>query len=131
MSRQKILLVDDNVLATRSIKSGLERRANLDVRVVNDSREALAVAKGFRPDLVLCDIMMPDKDGGDVATEMKDDTELATVPFIFLSGILTPNEQDAMADAGVEDEYTLLAKPITARELSRIILEKLQQAKAA
>jgi DNA-binding response OmpR family regulator len=57
-----------------------------------DSRRALAVARQFRPEIVLLDVDMPHKDGGEVAREMKTDATLCNVPVLFLTGLLSKSE---------------------------------------
>ena len=68
--KKKILLVDDEAPITRMIRRNLEATGRFDVLDINDPTIALAQARKFKPDLVFLDVMMPDKDGGQLAAEL-------------------------------------------------------------
>jgi len=81
--------------------------------------EALSLARTFRPDLILLDIMMPDMDGFDVCDILRKDTALQTVPVIFLTAL----DDDTSRFRGLEmmaDDY--LTKPLN----SRLLLAKVK-----
>ena len=73
MSKQRILVVDDEPSITRLLKLNLEQTGRYEVRVENLGARAYEAAQEFMPDLVLLDIMMPDMDGSDVAASLKED----------------------------------------------------------
>ena len=95
---KKILLVDDDPDITMIVKAKLEKTERFEVRFTNQGSGALALAKSFNPDLVLSDIDMPDKSGGEVAEELAANPETADIPVLFLSSMVRPEEiQDGMA----------------------------------
>jgi len=116
MSRKKVLIVDDDVLLSRTIKDGLEASGPYDVHVVNNPLHAKRMALQLRPDIMILDVVMPGKDGGTVAAEMRDEPKLAHTPFLFLTSIIGKNE--ASAHGGVIGDETVLAKPISIDELT-------------
>lgn len=71
MNKHRILIVDDEHAITRMVKLNLESTGRYEVRGENSSVNALAVAREFRPDLVLLDVIMPGADGGEIAARMK------------------------------------------------------------
>ncbi len=120
---KKILAIDDEPSVTRLVKLNLERTGAYEVATVNDPALALSTAREFKPDLVLLDIMMPELDGGDIASEIESDRELKGVPIIFLTAIVTKEEAgpEGLRNRG----RRFLAKPIALEELVRCIEETL------
>jgi CheY-like chemotaxis protein len=123
MTKKRILVVDDEVSLTRMIRLNLETTGRYEVREENRGARAVEAAREFRPHLILLDVMMPDKDGGEVAAEIKDDALLQDTPVVFLTAIVTKEET---APAGSEIAgHTFLAKPVTTEDLIRCIEEQL------
>ena len=90
MEKRRILIVDDEVEAPRLLKRLLERKCPYEVRLEHDSREALGSASGFRPDIVLLDVIMPCVDGYEVARLLRASADLQHVPIIFISAVSDP-----------------------------------------
>jgi len=82
----------------------------------NKASMALATAKRFKPDLILLDVIMPDMDGGEVASNIIADDNLKRIPIVFLTAALAKNEQTIISG------YPFIAKPVTADQ----VLECLQ-----
>jgi len=82
----RILLVDDDPLATSGLARLLERRGYL-VREENDPRHALTAAHEFAPQVVILDYLMPQCHGGDVAWQIATDPTLRSVQLIICSAI--------------------------------------------
>ncbi|HBE93298.1 MAG TPA: response regulator, partial [Gammaproteobacteria bacterium] len=72
-----------------------------------------------RPDLILLDIMMPDKSGDDVAQELRDDPKLSSIPIVFLTALVTQDETDSKASTIGGNIF--LAKPVKAAALVAVI----------
>ena len=120
--QRRILIVDDDRESTRLIKILLERIGRYLVIEENDATKARQSAKNFRPDVILLDILMPQIDGGEVATQIEADPELARTPIIFLTALVTKVE----AKAGLRIQgHPVLAKPINIPELINRIDENL------
>ncbi len=114
-AKRRVLIVDDNVMISRLLKSTLEGTGSYQVLVENEPRRACLVARDFRPDIVLLDVIMPEMDGGTVASKMRQDPDLKDTPVIFLTSILGKDE--AVAKGGMIGDDPVLAKPVTATEL--------------
>jgi len=116
MTKKRILLIDDEPGFTRILKLYLEKTGAYEVREENKASMALATAKRFKPDLILLDVIMPDMDGGEVASNIIADDNLKKIPIVFLTAVLAKNEQTTISG------YPFIAKPVTADQ----VLECLQ-----
>jgi DNA-binding response OmpR family regulator len=74
--------------------------------------EALAALQGFRPDAIICDVMLPDIDGRAVLDAVKRSPTLRDVPFVVLSGVRSEATVRATLDAGA-DAFLLKPFPVT------------------
>lgn len=106
---KKILLVDDNVSVTQSIRAVLNKATPFTIREVNDARTAYAVALDFAPDVIVMDIDMPHKEGPDVAMELREDRRTRDIPIIFLSSLCTQKDQVLKHERS--DRDLIMAKP--------------------
>lgn len=110
MSKTRVLIVDDDVNLSRLSAMILENSGAYEVLTEKDSRRALAVARQFRPEIMLLDVDMPEKSGGDVAGEASADPELRNVPVLFITGLLSKAEAgNNEVDCG---GMMFLAKPV-------------------
>lgn len=117
-SARRILIVDNDKNTTRLVKILLEKTGRYVVFEENDSTRARQTARNFRPDLIFLDVVMPDRDGGEIASEIRADPELQYTPIIFLTALVTRAE----ANTGLHiDEHPFLAKPIDIQELIKAI----------
>jgi CheY-like chemotaxis protein len=120
---KRILIVDDEAGFTRLLKLTLEGTKRYVVKEENDGSQALFTARGFRPDLVLLDIVMPKMDGGDVARQISQDPMLKGAKIIFLTAIVSQNETHAGGIGG----FPFMAKPVSLAALSKMIDETLAE----
>ena len=120
--RPRILVIDDEPGLTRMLRLNLESSGLYLVQEENCGAQAPAVARHFKPDLILLDVIMPDISGGEVAAQLKADPALARTPIIFLTGIIS-TEHAERASASGEIQY--VAKPATAEDLLDSIRGKL------
>ena len=93
MMKKRILLIDDEPSFTRALKLHLEKSGAYEVTEENRGEMALETARRFKPDLILLDVMMPDVDGGEVASEIRSDAKLKNTPIVFLTAALAKDEQ--------------------------------------
>ena len=110
MEKRRVLLVDDEVSVTRTLKLYLEENGDFEVRAENAGSRALAAAREFRPDLIFLDIVMPDADGGALAAEISTDPVLQGTPVVFLTALVSQRET-----AGGQNQiggHPFLAKPV-------------------
>jgi len=110
MKRRRILVIDDNLNATRIVKLGLERVGNYEVRALNEPSQALTVARDFQPDLIMLDVCMPDVEGSELAEEIAGDPSFADTPIVFLTSIVTPQEAGKTGTL-VVGSHEYIAKP--------------------
>jgi CheY-like chemotaxis protein len=103
----KLLLADDSVTIQRVIELTF---ADQDVQVltVSDGQQAIERVKAERPDIVLADVAMPERDGYEVAAFIKGDPELSQIPVLLLTGAFEPVDHDRVRTLGCEG---VLVKP--------------------
>jgi CheY-like chemotaxis protein len=129
MKTMKILTVDDNPNILAMVKMALEQTGRYEVQTENHSTQALTAALAYRPDLVLLDIDMPTKDGGDVAAEIQSQPTLRNVPLVFLTSLVAPNEHDL--DGHVCGNAMVIAKPVRPEKLIQTVDRIINQAALA
>ena len=115
----KILIVDDDVSISQLVQATLAKTRLYEVRVENRSRQALAVVKEFRPDLILLDVDMPGMDGGEVARQIRADESVRATAIIFFTSLLSQSEAGQGLVERSGDQF--LAKPIDPAVLIRSI----------
>ena len=112
----KILLVEDDDLVARAMAQHLAGDGH-QVTAAKDGQSAITRAKELRPDAVVLDIGLPDRDGYDVARELRDRVLAADAAIIVLTGL--PRAMPDRADEYVIDLH--LTKPIAIDQLSGLI----------
>ena len=126
MTKQRILLVDDEVAITRTVALYLTENGGFDVQVENDGNRALATARAFRPDLIFMDVVMPNADGGALAAAIQADPTLRGTPLVFLTALVSRHEiGGATKKIG---GYPFLAKPVDPDALLVCIKEHARRA---
>ena len=103
------MVVDDDVNLSRLAGIILESSGKYEVMIVNESVRALPAALQFRPDVMLLDVDMPGKDGGDLAREAATDSRLRDIPILFLTGLVS--HEEAGAGTLKRGGMTFLSKP--------------------
>lgn len=116
---KKILVVDDEVVLTKMVKMNLERTGKYEVRTENEGSKALQAAREFKPDLIFMDVMMPDMSGDEAIAEIREDPNLSTTPYVFMTAIVTKAETEDMGSNIGGNEF--LAKPVKTEELLETI----------
>ena len=117
--KRRILIIDDEVTLTRLLQLNLERTGAYEVRVENWGARGVAAAHEFHPDLILCDVVMPDMEGGEVVAQLRADPSLQETPVVFLTAVVS--KQEAEARGGVIGGHPYLAKPSSIEEVVRCI----------
>jgi len=112
MNQPKILVVDDDSKMSSLLRMFLSRVGGYEVREVNHSPNALKTLREYQPDLIILDVDMPEKDGGQIAAEVRADPGFSGIPLIFLSGLIGKEQ------SGSRDGIVYLSKPV---ELSALI----------
>ena len=107
---KKILIVDDEAGFTRLMKLTLQKTGEYEVSEENDSTRAWETARRVRPDLILMDIVMPKMDGGDAAARIQKDPDLAGIPIVFLTAIVSKKEA---VPGELIGGFPFLSKPVS------------------
>ena len=110
MKDKKILLVDDEQDILEILSYTLEKEG-YKVFTANNGNEGIAKAKEIIPDLILLDVMMPEKDGIETCQEMRQIKELQKTLIVFLSARAEEFSQLAGYDAGANDYIVKIIKP--------------------
>lgn len=115
--RKKILIIDDEPDLVEMIRMALER--NFEVTVAYDGKEGVSKAREHKPDAIVLDIMMPEKDGFAACRELKEDRATAAIPILILTGVSeafgrTQFAKSSGMDIEAED---FMAKPVDPNEL--------------
>ncbi len=117
----KILLVEDNVLNQKVVSFHL-KKMKYDVVCVGKWNEAMEEVKNNPPDLILMDIMLPEKNGFQITKEIreyeKQTGKSKNVPIIALTANTLDNDKEKCIQTGMND---YLPKPFTPDELREMI----------
>ena len=114
-----VAVIDDEPAFAKSIAVVLQSRG-YRVAIAFSADEGWRIIQKDRPHVILCDINMPGSDGVDLFTLVRSDRRLTDLPFVFLSGLFTPEEAaDRSEDARPGTYY--LAKPVRGDDLTRLI----------
>ena len=119
--RKKILIVDDDAAITKVIKLNLEYTGEYEVLTENSAPLAVTTVMDFKPDLIFLDIMMPEMSGNDIAMELRENDQSATVPIVFLTGIISKEDIDRLGSIIGGNRF--LAKPVKTEDLFKVIRE--------
>ena len=126
MSKKKVLIIDDEVDLFILLRERLEYYG-YEVLYLNSGREALRTVREKRPDLVLLDIMLPDRNGYDICFDLKRSSDTASIPvIIFTAKTEWKKEMKELCDFVKADDY--ISKPFEAdvllAKIKRLIGEK-------
>jgi DNA-binding response OmpR family regulator len=100
-----ILLVDDNLDLSDNLKLILEMEG-YRVQAVPGVRPAIEAMQRELPRLIIADVVMPGANGYDLFQEVKANATWATIPFIFLSAMTTPEDVHRGLQLGADDYVT-------------------------
>jgi signal transduction histidine kinase/ActR/RegA family two-component response regulator len=116
----KVVAVDDNADARELLKAILER-SSAEIVVVGSGQEALETIKDLHPNVLLCDLAMPEMDGYEVLKNIRRlEPELGWLPVIAFTAAARNEDRASTRLAGFQAH---MAKPIEAEKLIRTILE--------
>lgn len=119
----KILVIEDEESVRANILEILESE-DFDSIGAKNGAIGIQEAKNQLPDLILCDIMMPDMDGYTVLSELQEDPLTAIIPFIFLTAKAERDDLRLAMELGADDYIT---KPCTVTELLSAISSRLKK----
>lgn len=111
-----VLCIDDEVDFQSIIKISLERLGGIQSHFCTDPHLAMAKAREVKPDLILLDFVMPGLDGATLFKRLQADPDLAAIPVVFLTAIMTGPDARALSMLGAAG---ILAKPFDVLDLPR------------
>ncbi|MHB0969884.1 MAG: response regulator [Thermoanaerobaculia bacterium] len=123
---KKILLADDSITIQKVVELTF---SDGDYEVIATSNGAKAIQKlsEIRPDIILSDIIMPEKNGYEVCEFVKSHPELRSIPVILLTGTFEPFDPDRAEKAGCD---AVVTKPFESQNLVHKVEELIQQSQA-
>jgi len=113
----RIQIIEDNADAAETLRTALEL-AGHSVSVAHTAESGLAMVRTIRPDVLICDIGLPDRSGYEVAFEVARDPELKSTRLVALTGYATPADQRRAIEAGFHHHF---AKPVTIEQLGTVL----------
>lgn len=119
----KLLVIEDEQYIRENIQELLEAKG-YNVRSATNGKQGVLEAIDFRPNLILCDIMMPKMDGYKVLEMVRKTTSIQNVPFIFLTAKVDKQDIRQGMEMGADDYLT---KPFTSKELTGSIEARLKR----
>ena len=114
---KKVLIIEDNK-DVRENTADILKLSNYIVNTAENGKIGLEKAKKLLPDVILCDIMMPEIDGYDVLRDLNKDNKTASIPFIFLTAKSDKSDMRKGMNLGADDNLT---KPYSENELLEAI----------
>jgi signal transduction histidine kinase len=112
-TKATILIIDDDTSLRLGLTAILQRRG-YTVIAARDGQDGLEKVRALKPDMILCDVMMPPPNGFEVRRLLSQDAALATIPFIFITARAGVDDRVSGIDEGADDYIT---KPFEPKEL--------------
>jgi DNA-binding NarL/FixJ family response regulator len=120
---KKILLIEDQPQMRRNIATILEMEG-FEVVLAEHGRRGVELAGSAAPDLILCDVMMPELDGYGVLKAVRENKATSTIPFVFLTAKGEKTDLRAGMNLGADD---YLAKPVAREDLLAAVQARLDR----
>lgn len=120
MKKKTIVVVDDEADFTEMAKLLLEKTGLFEVGTCNSGGEALQMIRTWKPDLVLLDIVMPGMDGTEIASVLRADKDLRSIPVMFSTSLVTKQE---LSGSPLIAKNPFISKPISGEALVRRMRE--------
>jgi CheY-like chemotaxis protein len=117
----RVLVVDDSLSVRKMVERALESKG-LEVIAASSGVEAMERLDSAMPDLIVCDVVMPDVDGYRICELVRDHPVLSGTPVLLISGIVNSAVLDRAAQVR---SSAILRKPFTADDLTRKVDELL------
>jgi two-component system CheB/CheR fusion protein len=114
---RRVLVIEDNIDAAESLRMLLELGGDT-VALAHSGPAGVEAARGFGPDLILCDIGLPEMDGFAVARTLRREPALQATRLVALSGYAAPEDVAKAREAGFDAHH---AKPLNLETLQDIL----------
>jgi two-component system alkaline phosphatase synthesis response regulator PhoP len=113
--KKKILMIDDEQEICDLTKSVLEHTGRFEVFTSTRAQEGIQLAKSYKPDVILLDVMMPDMEGTEVARLLCEDEQTKAITIVFVTAIAIP--MAFMASLVSVGAQYFIQKPISPKDL--------------
>src|SRR3954466_1414428 len=123
---KKILLADDSITIQKVVELTFSD-GDYEVVAVNNGAKAIQKLSEMRPDIILSDIIMPEKNGYEVCEYVKSHPELRNLPVVLLTGTFEPFDPDRAEKAGCD---AVVTKPFESQSLIHKVEELIEASKA-
>lgn len=123
---KKILIIEDQAPMRRNVALMLELEG-YKVCTAENGRAGIEAARRQHPDLILCDVMMPELDGYGVVQTLRDDPDFENTPFIFLTAKSEKSDVRIGMNFGADDYLT---KPVVRDDLLAAVQTRLARAES-
>lgn len=120
---KKILVIEDDRSVRENLLDFLDAK-NFETFAAGNGKTGVELALVHQPDLIICDVMMPELDGFGVLTALRKEPATATIPFIFLTAMTEKTDLRQGMSLGADDYLT---KPFTGGELLDAISARLEK----
>ena len=121
-----LLLADDSITIQKVVELTFAETQH-KVVAVGSGRELFKRLPEIKPDVVLCDVVMPDMNGYDVCQTLKSDPATLHIPVVLLTGTFEPFDRDRAMAAGCDG---IVTKPFEARELINTVEDLIKRAQS-
>lgn len=122
-----ILLADDSLTIQKVVELTFSD-TDFTVMAVSTGDELLQRLPSARPDVIICDVIMPGRDGYDVCQQIKSNPATLQIPVVLLTGTFEPFDRDRALAAGCSE---IISKPFEARKLVETVERLVQQSQGA
>src|SRR5579862_7560447 len=122
---KRILLADDSITIQKVVELTFSD-GDYEVTAVNNGTKAIQKLSEMRPDIILSDIIMPEKNGYEVCEHVKSHPEFRNIPVILLTGTFEPFDPDRADKAGCD---AVVTKPFESQSLIHKVEELIEHAK--
>lgn len=102
--RYEVLIVDDNPDFLQFMTDTLKDKYH--VRRAEDGKQALQAISEHHPDIILSDVMMPEMDGNELCSAVKNNPETAKIPFVLLTARMAQEQKISSLERGADDYIT-------------------------
>ena len=123
---KKILLADDSITIQKVVELTFSD-GDYEVTAVNNGAKAIAKLSELRPDIILSDIIMPEKNGYEVCEFVKSHPDYRNIPVVLLTGTFEPFDPDRADKAGCD---AVVTKPFESQSLIQKVEELIAQSKS-
>src|SRR6185369_11086889 len=124
---KKILLADDSITIQKVVELTFSD-GDYEVVAVNNGAKAIQKLSEMRPDIILSDIIMPEKNGYEVCEYVKSHPELRNLPVVLLTGTFEPFDPDRAEKAGCD---AVVTKPFESQSLIHKVEELIEASRSA